>query len=104
MAKSKATPLTLDALEKSLLPRMEEVIDERMAVYSTRLEERIEEKIGQMEDKLKIYRNEVLEFKDEVIGEVKGLREEVAVALHQYERTTKRVEDIEKHLNIDPID
>ncbi len=37
---------------------------------------------------------------DEVVGELKGLRDEVTSVNHQYERTNKRVDKINKHLGI----
>lgn len=52
------------------------------------------------EDKLKVYRNEVVGFKDEVVGELQKLRDEVSVTGHHYEKTNKRVDKIDKHLGI----
>ena len=78
VSKKKSTPLTLEMFEEALLPRIEEILEE----------------------KIQKYRIEVLEFKEEVMGEIKKLREEVAVVVHQYERTNKRVDKISKHLNI----
>ena len=71
------TPLTLEVFEEAILPRLEEMMDERL------------------EAKLKPFRDDVLGFKVEVMGEIKDLREEVTVALHQYKRTNKRVDGLE---------
>lgn len=79
MAKRKIyTPITMEMFEEALLPRIEEILEE----------------------KIQKYRIEVLEFKEEVMGEIKKLREEVTVVIHQYERTNKRVDKIAKHLNL----
>jgi len=72
------TPLIFEMFEEALLPRIEEILEE----------------------KIQKYRVEVIGFKEEVMGEIKNLREEVTVTLHQYERTNKRVDKIAKHLNI----
>ncbi|MBI3397582.1 hypothetical protein HY045_03840 [Candidatus Woesebacteria bacterium] len=37
---------------------------------------------------------------DKVLGELKALRDEVTIVNHQYDRTNKRVDKIDKHLNI----
>lgn len=73
MTKPKATPLTLEMFEEALLPRIEEIL---------------EEKLGK-------YRIEVLGFKEEVLGEIQKLREDVTVTLHQYKRTDKRLGKLE---------
>lgn len=79
MAKKKtSTPITMEMFEEALLPRIEEILEE----------------------KIQKYRVEVIGFKEEVLGEIKDLREEVTVTVHQYERTNKRVDKISKHLNI----
>lgn len=76
----KSTPLTLEIFEEALLPRIEEILEE----------------------KTQKYRVEVIGFKEEVMSEVQGLRNEVTATLHQYRRTTDRVEKIENQLNITP--
>ena len=75
MSKTK-TPLTFEMFEEALLPRIEEILDE----------------------KIEKYRVEVLGFKEEVLGEIKNLRDEVLVVNHQYDRTNKRVDKLEKLL------
>jgi len=70
------TPLTFEMFEEALLPRIEEILDE----------------------KIEKYRVEVLGFKEEVLGEIKNLRDEVLVVNHQYDRTNKRVDKLEKLL------
>ena len=66
--------------EEVLLPRIEEGLDE----------------------KIEKYRVEVLGFKEEVLGEIKNLRDEVSVVNHQYDRTNKRMNKIEKMLPSNP--
>lgn len=78
MAKKKTTAITMEMFDEAILPRIEEIFEE----------------------KLKKYRIEVLEFKEEVLGEIKNLRDEVVVTLHQYERTDQRIGKIDRHLGI----
>lgn len=78
MKKKNTTPITMEMFDEAILPRIEEIFEE----------------------KIKKYQVEVLGFKDEVMGEIKALRDEVAVALHQYKRTNNRVDKIDKHSNI----
>ncbi len=76
--KRKDSPITMEMFEDALLPRIEEVFENR----------------------IKVYQEEVVGFKVEVLGEIQKLREEVAVVNHQYERTNKRVDKIAKKLNL----
>ncbi len=64
--------------EEALLPRIEEILD----------------------GNLQKYKIETLGFKEEVLGEIKDLRDEVSVTLNQYERTNKKVDKIAKHLDL----
>lgn len=89
VSKNKGTPLTMEMFEEALLPRIEEIFVEKMEEHKVEVDRTI-----------KGYRNEVVDFKVEVLGEIKNLREEVTVVNHQYERTNKRVDKISKHLNI----
>ena len=68
----------MEMFEEALLPRIEEIF----------------------EDKLKKYQVEVVGFKEEVLVEIKGLRDEVKVTLNQYKRTNENVEKISKHLDL----
>jgi len=77
-SKGKSTPVTMEMFEVALLPRIEEILNENLQKYKI----------------------EVLGFKEEVLGEIKDLREEVQVTLHQYERTNRRVDKIAKKLNL----
>jgi len=79
--RNKSTSLTFDMFNEAILPRIEEI----------------------MEDKLHKYQIEVVDFKQEVLAEIKKLRDEVLVVNHQYRRTTDRVENIEKKLNITSV-
>jgi len=64
--------------DEAILPRFEEILDEKLHQYQI----------------------EVLGFKEEVLGEIKNLRDEIAVALHQYERTNTKVDEIASHLKL----
>ncbi|TSC89328.1 MAG: hypothetical protein G01um10145_485 [Microgenomates group bacterium Gr01-1014_5] len=61
MPKTKGTPLTLEMFVESLLPRTEEMFEEKFSKY----------------------RDEVLGFKQEVLGEIEKLREESSVSAYQ---------------------
>ena len=78
MSKRKKQNITMEMFEEALLPRIEEIF----------------------EDKLKKYQVEVVGFKEEVLGEIKGLRDEVKVTLNQYKRTNEKVDKISKHLDL----
>ena len=78
MASGRKTTLTLDMFEEALLPRIKEILEEKLAKY----------------------RVEVIGFKEEVLGEIKDLRDEVKVTLGQYERTNDKVDRIAKHLDL----
>ena len=79
----------MEMFEEAILPRIEEVFDKKMEEYASKTK-----------DKLNNYRNEVVEFKVEVLGEIKDLREENQIMFKQYERTNDRVDRIAKHLDI----
>jgi hypothetical protein len=68
----------LPRIRKAILPRIEEILDE----------------------KLQKYRVEVLGFKEEVLSEIKDLRDEVTVVNHQYRRTNDRVDELAKKLSV----
>jgi len=78
MAK-KQTLITMEMFDEAILPRIEEIFD----------------------DKLKKYEIKVVEFKEEVLGEIQKLRDEVLVTSHHYEKTNERVDKIDRHLEID---
>jgi len=66
--------------------------------------EKMDDKIGNLEDKVDSYRQEVVGFKADVMGEVRTMRDELAVALHQYERSDNRLTRVEKYLHMAPLD
>ena len=76
---NKPTPITMEMFDEAILPRIDEIF----------------------ENKLKKYTNEVVGMKDEVVGELQKLRDEVIVTSHHYDKTNKRVNIIDKHLGID---
>jgi hypothetical protein len=78
MPRGKKRNITMEMFEEALLPEIEEIF----------------------EDKLKKYQVEVVGFKEEVLGEIKGLRDEVKVTLNQYKRTNEKVDKISKHLDL----
>ena len=78
--------------EEALLPRIDELFDEKV--------EKINKQVKKYRREVCGYRVDVLGFKEEVLGEIRDLRDEVAVTLHQYTRTNKRVDKIATHLNL----
>lgn len=80
--RAQQTPLTVEVFFEEVMPRIEEVLEEKV-------------------DK---YRNDVLDYKVETVGEIKALREEVIVVNHQYERSDKRLTRVEKKLKLAPLD
>lgn len=89
MAKN-STAITMELFNEAILPRFEEVVEEKLNIHDER-----------METKLKEYKVEVLGFKEEVMGEIKKLRDEVVITGHHYRNTNKRVDLVDKHLGID---
>ena len=90
MANKKSPVVTLNMFNQEILPRFEEIVAEKMAET--------------FDKKFLPYRNEVVDFKVEILGEIKNLREEIAVAGHQYDRTNRRVDKIDEHLGINTVD
>lgn len=64
MPRTIGTPLTLEMFVEAILPRLGEMFDEKFSKY----------------------REEVLGFKQEVLGEIEKLRQESAVSTHQYKK------------------
>lgn len=77
MAK-KQTPVTMEMFDEEILPRVGEIFD----------------------GKLKKYEVKIIEFKEEVLGEIQKLRDEVLITSHHYEKTNERVDIIDQHLGI----
>lgn len=72
-------------------------------VVDQKLEQRLGLEPGEtLDDKLKYLptKKEFYDKEDEVLSELKKLREEVEVSNHHYKRTNKRVDLIDKHLGI----
>lgn len=80
---NKPQVITMEMFDQAILPRIDELFEEKLQKYQS-------ETI-----------NEVASFKSEVVGEVQKLREEVIVTNHHYIKTNKRVDLIDKELNID---
>ena len=57
-----------------------------------------------METEVRSYKDDVVGLKVEILGEIQKLRDEVAVTLHQYQRTNRRVDIIDSHLGISTAD
>lgn len=79
----KQTPLTLEAFEEVIMPQIDEKFED------------FEIKINHLPTK-----EEFFSRMDKVMGELQKLRDEVIIVNHQYERTNKRVDKVDKHLNI----
>lgn len=84
MTKVRQTPLTLEIFEKFLIPQL----DAKFA--------RLEKKIDHLPSKQAYFDRE-----DKTMAELKKLREEVTMTSDLYTKTNKRVDKIDKHLNID---
>lgn len=52
-----------------------------------------------VDDKSALIKEEILEFKDEILGEIKAMREELTVALGQYSRHEDELENHEHRLS-----
>jgi len=52
-----------------------------------------------LDDESALIKEEILEFKDEMLGEVKAMREELTVALGQYSRHEDTLENHEERLS-----
>lgn len=66
--------------------------------------EKMDHKIGHLEEKVDNYRQEVVGFKADVMGEVQTMRDELTIALHQYERSDNRLTRVEKYLHLAPLE
>ena len=75
---TKSTPVTMEMFDEAILPRIDEIFEEKLKKYSL----------------------EVLGFKEEVMSEIQKLRDEVTVTNHHYEKTNERVDIIDKNLGI----
>ena len=91
MAK-KQTPLTLEIFQEILMPQIKLLVSE---IVDEKLEEKFNEKLKFLPSKKEYYARG-----DKTMGELKKLREEVAMTNDLYEKTNKRVDKIDKHLGI----
>lgn len=78
------TPLTLELFQEVLMPQIDNKIK------SLKLD------ISYLPTKEEYFARE-----DKTMGELKKLRDEVALTGHHYEKTNKRIDLIDKHLSID---
>jgi hypothetical protein len=85
MRKIKGTPLTYEDFNSEILPRLESVLQQSMDM--------VEEKFSK----------KLLATEEKVMGEIKDMREELTIALHQYKRTNARVDKIDEHLGINTL-
>lgn len=78
-----------------------EILDLKVDLVNLRYD--LNEKFSNFEEKIKYLptKDEFFSKMDEVIGELQKLRDEVVVTHHLYEKTNKRVDLVDKHLNID---
>ncbi len=79
----------MEMFQKAILPRIEELFEKKIQKLDSKFERKLDK-----------YHKEVVGFKVEVMDEIKDLREEVIITLHQYKRTDRRLEKVEKRLNI----
>ena len=120
----KQTPLTVELFFQEIMPRIEEVLDEKINEYRKdvneyrkdvvkyrgevrRLRQEIKtfpEQVNTYREEIKMYREELVQFKIEVMGEIKALREEIEIALHHYERMDARLARAEKKLGLNAFD
>lgn len=54
---------------------------------------------NKLEDEAALIREQNLEFKDEILGEIKAMREELTMALGQYTRHGETLEEHEKRIS-----
>ena len=110
----KQTQLTIETLEKSLLPKIGILIDKRLNERFGKFEGKIDvklanwkydidEKFDDLKQEIKHLPNkeEFYAEEDKVVTELKNLRDEVVVTHHLYEKTNKRVDIVDKNLGID---
>lgn len=81
---NKQTPLTLEVFEKYVMPQINSRFNE------------INKNISHLPSKEEYFARE-----DKTMGELKKLREEVAMTNDLYRKTNKRVDIIDKNLGID---
>lgn len=79
----KQTVLTLEAFQEVVMPQINGMFKD------------LKKKINHLPTKEEYYKRE-----DKTMNELRKLREEVEVVNHQYKRTNKRVDLIDKHLGI----
>lgn len=60
---------------------------------------RIKSLESKLEDEAALIREQNLEFKDEILGEIKAMREELTVTLGQYTRHEETLGDYEKRIS-----
>lgn len=100
MVTKKSTPLTLEVFEKAILPRIGEMMDER--IYRKMSE--FDDKIDGVEESVAGLRNDVLGFKDEIIGRLDKIETNIDILSHQQSGTLARIVRVEKHLNLPSAD
>ena len=101
MARTKT--LTKTEIRKELSPVLKELKIIKAEIRRLKDEDkltnfRIKALKNQLEDEAALIREQNLEFKDEILGEIKAMREELAVALGQYTRHEETPEAHEKRI------
>jgi len=95
------SPLTLQQFQKILMPQIKNLIINKINEMKFKTGEdfdSLEEKIKHLPTKEEYFARE-----DETMGELKKLREEVAMTGQHYKDTNKRVDKIDKHLGINTM-
>lgn len=93
MPKKKETPLTVEYFHEEIIPTFELMLKNQ----KKEIKEEISEEIQGL-------KNDVISLKEEVMGEIKDFREEMTVGMHQNERNTRRLDRVEKVLDLEPLE
>lgn len=101
---AQTTPLAIKDFNVTVLPQLKKIfsnlIDQKLNFFPVDINGKVKSMLEESETRV---RNDVLTFKDEIITEVKHLREEISSALYKYDQSNKRISRIEKHLHLSPI-
>jgi hypothetical protein len=85
------SPLTLEEFQNSVLPKIGNMLSD----IEKSIKNDLKKQVKHLPTKEEYFTRE-----DETMGELKKLREEVAMTGQHYEDTNKRVDKIDKYLNI----
>jgi proline dehydrogenase len=113
----KPEPLTVDTFNRHIMPQLVHIIETTIenkleeqleSKLETKLEQKLnqkfEEKLAPIHMEIANLRNNVVEFKDEILGEVQAMREELQVSINRYDRVDRRMTKVENKLGIAAAD